>query len=376
MLEKLEASLELLRQEKPFYSLLMSSLKVIESDSITAPAAIGYDEKIKKFTLVLNSEYINSFSVRHVTGIIIHELLHILHSHHFRITKEMNKGLANISMDLAVNQYLEGNFLPPGVITLANAKKATGIDLKPLQTWEYYYNQLLNCKVPSSGSKSIDEHNELDVSSEDYAEERKNIVRRSLNEEKHFSTCPDFVKEEFDNFKAELTKLNYQAILKRIVRKSIIKGQKRTYSRLNKRYGQQVKGYQDNKEAKIAIYIDTSGSMSATEIGQEIEIIQNLCKITKTDIVVKFFHTAIYQTKKFMSKETVQFKKTEAGGTELTCVINDIEKTHSDLNIIITDGYYDTKRTNISKPVLFLITKEGTEKHSLSNLGYTLVIQN
>jgi predicted metal-dependent peptidase len=73
----------------------------------------------------------------------------------------------------------------------------------------------------------------------------------------------------------------------------------------------------------------------------------------------------------------------QQGGTELKPVMEDILRQSADLSIIITDGYYgDVAIEENMKPgqkfpqTLFIISKDGSERHPLVRLGDTVKVPN
>lgn len=95
----------------------------------------------------------------------------------------------------------------------------------------------------------------------------------------------------------------------------------------------------------VNVFIDTSGSMSRKtlmEILGELEFITNKYK---KEGRVYFWDTEIYEPitlKEVSRKEHIEVKG--RGGTCVECVINTInENKETDLNIIATDGYFNTK---------------------------------
>ena len=91
--------------------------------------------------LVVNPDFYKSLSEEHRMGLLKHELLHVSFGHIATRDRYPDKKLANIAMDIEINQYIDPNYLPPGGLTLDTFPE---LDLPERAGTKYYYDELQN----------------------------------------------------------------------------------------------------------------------------------------------------------------------------------------------------------------------------------------
>ena len=111
-----KASKELMLKE-PFYGLFLIGLNKLWSKRV--PTA-GVSKHNINFQLAINEEFWESLSPEHHIGLLKHELLHIAFFHLTIHNDFGDKKLANIAMDLEINQYIDSMYLPDGGCTIDN----------------------------------------------------------------------------------------------------------------------------------------------------------------------------------------------------------------------------------------------------------------
>lgn len=107
--ESLSKAAKDLMLKEPYYGIFLIMLNKIWSKAIPT-AAVGKNGI--NYQLIINEDFWDSLGEFHKLGILKHELLHVAFGHlttYFRFT---NKKLANIAMDMEINQYLEKGWLP------------------------------------------------------------------------------------------------------------------------------------------------------------------------------------------------------------------------------------------------------------------------
>lgn len=103
-----KASKELMWKE-PFYGFFLIMLNKVWTNKI--PTA-GVSKNGINYQLSINEEFWNELSENHKIGLLKHELLHIAYFHLGMYFNFPDKKLANIAMDMEINQYIEKGFLP------------------------------------------------------------------------------------------------------------------------------------------------------------------------------------------------------------------------------------------------------------------------
>lgn len=102
-------SKELMLRE-PFYGFLLIMLNKIW-DNKAVPTA-GVSKNGINYQLAINENFWKSLSDKHRQGILKHELLHIGFFHLTNYHNYSDRKLANVAMDMEINQYIEKGYLP------------------------------------------------------------------------------------------------------------------------------------------------------------------------------------------------------------------------------------------------------------------------
>jgi len=92
---------------------------------------------------MINEKFWTDLSEEHRLGLLKHELLHIAFHHLTTFTMFCDKELANIAMDMEINQYIDGHWLPEGGIDI-NDYDHLNLDRKAGTI--YYYDELLKAQ--------------------------------------------------------------------------------------------------------------------------------------------------------------------------------------------------------------------------------------
>lgn len=103
-----KASKELMWKE-PFYGFFLISLNKVWEKRI--PTA-GVSKQNINYQLSINEDFWMGLTDNHRIGLLKHELLHIAYFHLSMYFNFPDKKLANIAMDMEINQYIDKGFLP------------------------------------------------------------------------------------------------------------------------------------------------------------------------------------------------------------------------------------------------------------------------
>lgn len=109
-----KVSKELLLKE-PYYGFFLLQLNKIW-DNKRVPTA-GVSKQGINYQLTINEDFWQSLSNEHRIGLLKHELLHIAFGHLTTFFKFSDKRLANVAMDMEINQYIDKLYLPGGELT-------------------------------------------------------------------------------------------------------------------------------------------------------------------------------------------------------------------------------------------------------------------
>jgi predicted metal-dependent peptidase len=108
-----KVSKELMWKE-PFYGFFLIMLNKVWS--LKVPTA-GVSKNGINYQLSINEKFWNDLSENHKIGLLKHELLHIAYFHLSMYFNFPDKKLANVAMDMEINQYIEKEWLPGGEFT-------------------------------------------------------------------------------------------------------------------------------------------------------------------------------------------------------------------------------------------------------------------
>ena len=97
--------------KEPYYGFFLIMLNKLWSKKI--PTA-GVSKNGINYQLVVNDDFWESLTDMHRLGLLKHELLHIAFGHLTTVFKFSDRKLANIAMDMEINQYIDSSWLPGG----------------------------------------------------------------------------------------------------------------------------------------------------------------------------------------------------------------------------------------------------------------------
>jgi predicted metal-dependent peptidase len=96
--------------KEPFYGFLLIMLNKIWNGKVVPTA--GVSKNGINYQLAINPEFWENLTENHRLGILKHELLHIAFQHLTAYHSYSNRELANVAMDMEINQYIERGWLP------------------------------------------------------------------------------------------------------------------------------------------------------------------------------------------------------------------------------------------------------------------------
>ena len=304
-------------------------------------------------TIYYNSNWLSQFSLKEQIGVIAHECAHIVLLHTIRCKEQLlDPYLYNIAADTIVNTQLDhlGFSLPSGGIP-PNPKYLNS-------TTEEVYKNLKDDRRPQKNSTIGGIGKDLIESDLNATKKVKGIVAqaKTVSSSKNFGGgCPEFNKL-FD--KLVQPKLPWYRLLRNYFNDKMPEDY--SFSKPNKRF------YPDNYLPSITdednicsvnVYIDVSGSVSdttTTKFLTELKGLHNSFPIEKMTICG--FSTEL--SEKIVIKEVWKTPKefSTTGGTLIEPVIQDINTTKAKINIVFTDGYFNTGCIVDSKqPIIWLI---------------------
>jgi len=390
---------DLLRDE-PFFSALSRKMEKRPSKSIPT-AGVRFNEEKCRFELMYNPDFMAKMldqDIKYVKGVLLHEFYHIMLLH---VTSRLPDGKMtkkwNIATDLAINSELtvftrhadtptgcavESSLLPVDMACIPTV--GPFVDLPPHLSAEEYMTLLPDNPEDEGGegegegqgeegdnegssSASGDDEGEGDGSGEggekpgpssgngfddhsDWGDSDGTDERRKIAEER----LKDSIKEAFVEAQSKgfgsvsagmrrtikeviAPKVNWRAVLRSFVKASQRADRTSTIKRLNRRYAYVHPGRKAKRQAKIAISIDQSGSVSdsmLTAFYSELEKLAQIADFTIVPFDTQVSEDHVHVWKKGERHEKIRYMH---GGTCFNAPTKWVNENKFDGHIVLTD---------------------------------------
>jgi len=345
-----------LLMDEPFFAALSRKIEK-RADYNIPTAGVRVDPESAQFEMVYNPDFFDSLPEEQVRGVLKHEFYHLIFEH---VTSRKPEGVPhkawNIAADLAINSHLQGelpdNCCMPGVAPFE--------DLPLHQTAEWYLANLpKNEEGNESGSGeggegegeqpgNFDDHSGWDDNADSpeqqaanqMAKERlKNAMKEAAKEAsqsaKGWGSMSAEVKEEI--LKRLESKVDWRKVLRYFIKTSQRASRRSSVKRINKRYAYIHPGKKVLRQAKIAIAIDQSGSVSSEMLSAFFGELNGLAKLAEFTVIP--FDTQVDESKVYVWKKG-QSKAAERvlhGGTDFDAPTKYVNDNSFDGVIILTD---------------------------------------
>ena len=347
-------SKELMLRE-PYYGFFLIMLnKMWRKDLPTA----GVSKNGINYQLAINEEFWTSLSEKHQMGLLKHELLHIAFGHLVSFGSFRNKKLANVAMDMEINQYIDPDYLPDGGIDINNYED---LNLDRKAGCRYYYDKLQQLKdeKDKDGTCGNEEMDKLldcidngDVPDhstweefDDLSEAEKKLIEKQL--QKVLSDAKEQTIKKRGNVPGEIEgviiieeivkpKFDWRSYVRRFSGTSTKVFTKKIRRKENRRYDENP-GLKIKMKQHMLLAIDTSGSVSDTELNEFMNEIHHIYK-AGVDITIVQCDTSINSIEEYKGKNELNVKG--RGGTEFDPVLdyyNANQKKYTSL-VYFTDG--------------------------------------
>ena len=412
-----------------FWSFVIAKMQVSLNRSVPT-AGVGFYNN--NFQLVINPDFFNPLPLEQRMGILIHECLHVTLKHIFRKGERDHK-LFNIACDMALNQSIKRDWLPEGAIYPDSFKDSAGNSWPVNKTAEVYYEMLKDEKqkqekekseqknqgedqgegqggqgegqdqdeenqggfTPSNGNPdltgsdelTVDVHDAWDTINPEDEELASQMMEKTIKEaiEKSRGNTPDNIESILELWKRKPL-ISWKKVLKKYV-SSKVGGKRSTIKRRDRRQPNRIevkgkKTFLDTPE--VIVCIDTSGSMSDEEIVNGLIEINEICKLTRSNLKILQIDTTVKGLEEYDQKKKT-FKRNGNGGTYMGAGVDFLmeNKIKTDVVVFISDMYIedvssdktwnDWKKTKT--PVLWLNTSgvdvswEGTKGHVIMDIN-------
>ena len=354
--------------DEPFFAALSRKIEKRACNAIPT-AGVRVDPDTAQFEMIYNPDFFASLPEEHVRGVLKHEFYHLIFEHvTSRKPEGINPKLWNICADLAINSHLVGelpdNCCMPGVAPfedlpkgksaewyLANMPENDGDDGEGEGDGSGEPGGEPGDGEPGDGAGSpgnFDDHSgwsesgdspEQEAANQMAKERLKQAMKEAASEAsqsaKGWGTMSAAVKEEI--LKRLETKVDWKKVLRYFIKTSQRASRRSSVKRINKRYAYIHPGKKTQRQAKIAIAIDQSGSVSDEMLSAFFGELNKLAKLAEFTVVP--FDTEVNDSNVYVWKKG-QNKKAERvmyGGTCFNAPTDYVNAHSFDGVIILTD---------------------------------------
>ena len=340
----------LLRNE-PFFAAL--SRKIDKRASTGVPTAgVRVNPETGHFEMLYNPEFFAGLPDEHKLGVLMHEFYHLVFEHVTgRLPSEGMTKIWNFATDLAINSHLMGK-LPEGALIPGEGHFKDF----PIGKTADHYLELLKQKQEEEEENGEggeggegepqpwDDHSgwgEVDSTTKEIAKERlKEAVKKAAEEASKgnsWGSVSQAVREDILDRIA--TKVNWRSVLRYFIKTSQRANKRSTIKKINRRYAYVHPGKKVQRQAKIAIAIDQSGSVDNQMLSAFFSELNSLAKLAEFT-VIPFDHevdeSKIYTWKKGETRKT---ERVLTGGTDFNAPTEYVNNNSFDGMIVLTDMY-------------------------------------
>ncbi|MDI3516522.1 MAG: hypothetical protein PWP37_427 [Thermotogota bacterium] len=361
-----------LGKESPFYTYVFMYLERVATSRVRTLKLRVSDQG--RFQLFYNPELLENKPKELVKALLLHELLHIINGH--VLIKPENKRdriIWDLAMDAAVNQHIPGLYafsvpldvlIAEGCGTDNERLFVAPPDFMPNRTAEEYHRWILeefhkskkiDLEIIEEMRENVDSHEDfgtLPISQEMVEDLLKQVVSEAVSKSR--DRVPPAIKEVVDVVISR-PRVHWKTALRRFVGSAILGERYRTPMRPNRRYSDQP-GWRREYLAKIAIILDTSGSIIEDEINAFLSEIDGLTRLLDTQLWMIQVDEAVRSVTRYSKGQWKDFQILGRGGTDLQPAVDYAQKElRVEGLVIFTDGYVDLPL--VKRRVLFVLSR-------------------
>ena len=350
-----------LLMDEPFFAALSRKIEKRASTAIPT-AGVRVCPDTAQFEMIYNPDFFDSLPEEQVKGVLKHEFYHLIFEHvTSRRPEGVNHKVWNICADLAINSHLVGelpdNCCMPGVGPFEGLPKG--------ESAEWYLANFPERPEgegegegegePGEGSgegsgegESFDDHSGWSEDGDSPAQEAANqmakerlkqgmkeAAKEASQSPKGWGTMSAAVKK--DIIKRLETKVDWRKVMRYFIKTSQRASRRSSVKRINRRYAYIHPGKKVQRQAKIAIAIDQSGSVSDEMLASFFGELNKLAKLAEFTVIP--FDTEVAEDKVFIWKKgsSQAAERVMCGGTCFNAPTDYINKNSFDGVIILTD---------------------------------------
>ncbi len=344
-----------LLMDEPFFAALSRRVEKREDRSI-ATAGVCINPQTAQFEMLYNPEFLASLSEDHIKGVLKHEFYHLIFDH---VTSRKPEGVPhkswNICADLAINSHIANELPEMACVPGQGPFKELPVGMSA--EW-YLANMPQDEEGEGEGSGeagegegepqpgNFDSHegwSDSEGVSDETSQMAKERLKQSMKEAaKEASQSPNGwgsigAELKKDIIKRLETKVDWRKVLRYFIKTSQRASRRSSVKRINKRYAYIHPGKKVQRQAKIAIAIDQSGSVSDELLEAffgELNSLSKLASFTVVPFDTDVDDKLVYEWKKGKSHKA---ERVMCGGTCFDAPTKYVNDHSFDGVIILTD---------------------------------------
>jgi len=349
-----------LLMSEPFFASLSRRVNKVSTTSIPT-AGVYVNPNTAQFEMVYNPEFFAGLNDKQRSGVLKHEFYHLIFEHVTgRKPSDVDARTWNFATDLAINSHIADELpetaLVPGKNSFKDYKSGLSAEayLKLLKEDEQFQNKEQekndsnesesgqDSDDGSSGQEQFDSHDgwdQVDSTTSEIAKERlKDYIKKAAEEAQTgngWGTVPATCRR--DIMARLATYVDWRKVLCYFIKTSQRAAKRSTVRKINKRFPYIHAGRKVNRQARIAISIDQSGSVSDEMLEgffSELSKLSNFASFTVIPFDTRIDPALIYEWKKGENHKT---QRVMCGGTCFNAPTEYVNKNDFDGHIILTD---------------------------------------
>ncbi|MEM4460658.1 MAG: VWA-like domain-containing protein [Nanopusillaceae archaeon] len=388
IIELLELAKIKIAKNHPYFLPLIYNLEIISDENIQFAAGVKAEKNKLEMRINYNkfkedlAGIIKRYGEEHAFYfLILHELMHIVNKH---IIYKYDT-IKNLAMDLVINDILS-DVANIKLESLEEYKKLLGVDTFKRYTWEEVYEMLQELESGGKSKKGNDNSDSGEMISEEIIINEDALVEmeKKLIHGLEIAEKTVGLDSLGQMLKARLLKsnINWREVLRNLLFDLSYRIKDYSFSKINKKsYAIDVilPGWIKEEEISLNIVIDTSGSISESELSMFISEVKNL--VEQFEINGKVY---IHDTKVLYENDIKNIRENfedllknlrGGGGTSHKEVFEKIKKqSGKKINILFTDGYSDLEEIEdlMMYENIFVVAKNYNKE--IENYGKVIVV--
>ena len=352
-----------LLQNEPFFAALSRRIHKVKTTAIPT-AGVAINKETAQFELYYNPEFMAGLPDDQKLGVLMHEFYHIIFEHVTgRLPPEGMSTMWNVATDLAINSHLIGKLPKEACIP---GGEGPFVDYPVGKAAEWYFDKLKNDEQfkkdpkdgegqsgegdPNGGGGSgsleeqvFDNHDGWSEAGEDVKQMARERMKQAVADAakevqssgRSWGTVSAKTRQQIMDMISP--KVDWRKVLRYFVKTSQRSNKRSTVRRINKRFPYIHSGKKVTRQAKIAISIDQSGSVSDTMLAAFFAELNGLSKYAEFTVIP--FDTEVEESKIFVWKKGQKktWERVLCGGTCFNAPTKYVNKQQFDGHIVLTD---------------------------------------